>query len=187
MESSIPKSADLVVARNTRKPRSHLRQKPIAPKAEFIEAFQSDSICPVLLEKIFHFARRANQLYKPAPSCLTRGAARDRHGRRERDAVDASCATDESGSCGRRSRVVLTPRCWRELATMLCIARGMPGVSGVTVVTNLRVFYFYTQGCGRIERPAFPAPSMGESFIAGLGRITRRGGERVSVVGCLTS
>jgi hypothetical protein len=29
----------------------------------------------------------------------------------------------------------------------------------VTVVTNLRVFYFYTQGCGRIERPAFPAPS----------------------------
>ena len=33
-------------------PRSHLRQKPIAPKAEFIEAFQSDSICPVLLEKI---------------------------------------------------------------------------------------------------------------------------------------
>jgi hypothetical protein len=35
----------------------------------------------------------------------------------------------------------------------------MPGESGVTVVTNLRVFYFYTQGCGRIERPAFPAPS----------------------------
>ena len=49
LESSIPKSADLVVARNTRKSRSHLRQKPIAPKAEFIEAFQSDSICPVLL------------------------------------------------------------------------------------------------------------------------------------------
>src|SRR6476620_2633432 len=38
------------------------------------------------------------------------------------------------------------------------IARGMPGDSGVTVVTNSRVF-FYTRGCGRIERPAFPAPS----------------------------
>jgi hypothetical protein len=38
------------------------------------------------------------------------------------------------------------------------IARGMPGVSGVTVVTCLRAFYFCTQGCGRIERPAFPAP-----------------------------
>jgi hypothetical protein len=34
----------------------------------------------------------------------------------------------------------------------------MPGVSGVTVVTNSRVF-FYTRGCGRSGRPAFPAPS----------------------------
>jgi hypothetical protein len=34
----------------------------------------------------------------------------------------------------------------------------MPGVSGVTVVTNARVFYT-TRGCGRIGRPAFPAPS----------------------------
>jgi hypothetical protein len=42
--------------------------------------------------------------------------------------------------------------------TVKTIARGMPGLSGVTVVTNSRVF-FYTRGCGRIERPAFPAPS----------------------------
>src|SRR5258708_34208991 len=34
----------------------------------------------------------------------------------------------------------------------------MPGDPGVTVVTNSRVFY-YTRGCGRIARPAFPAPS----------------------------
>jgi hypothetical protein len=27
------------------------------------------------------------------------------------------------------------------------------------VVTCLRAFYFCTQGCGRIERPAFPEPS----------------------------
>jgi hypothetical protein len=40
------------------------------------------------------------------------------------------------------------------------IARGMPGDPGVTVVTNSRVF-FYTRGCGRIERPAFPAPLLG--------------------------
>src|ERR1700732_2936258 len=40
------------------------------------------------------------------------------------------------------------------------IARGMPGDSGVTVVTCLRAFYFCTQGSGRIERPAFPAPSV---------------------------
>src|SRR6478672_10076466 len=39
------------------------------------------------------------------------------------------------------------------------IARGMPGRSGVTVVTMLVCFFHCTRGCGRIERPAFPAPS----------------------------
>jgi hypothetical protein len=43
--------------------------------------------------------------------------------------------------------------------TVKTIARGMPGVSGVTVVTNACAFYQYTRGCGRIGRPAFPAPS----------------------------
>ena len=40
------------------------------------------------------------------------------------------------------------------------IARGMPGRSGVTVVTTLVRFLFCVRGCGRIERPAFPAPSV---------------------------
>jgi hypothetical protein len=36
----------------------------------------------------------------------------------------------------------------------------MLGVSGVTVVTMLVwLFFFCPPGCGRIERPAFPAPS----------------------------
>jgi hypothetical protein len=35
----------------------------------------------------------------------------------------------------------------------------MPGDSGVTVVITLVCFLFCTQGCGCIERPAFPAPS----------------------------
>src|SRR5258705_12648018 len=39
------------------------------------------------------------------------------------------------------------------------IARGMPGRSGVTVVTNSHAFLFCVRGCGRIARPAFPAPS----------------------------
>src|SRR5258705_2891883 len=39
------------------------------------------------------------------------------------------------------------------------IARGMPGRSGVTVVTTLVCLFFYTRGCGSIVRPAFPAPS----------------------------
>src|SRR5258705_8681692 len=40
------------------------------------------------------------------------------------------------------------------------IARGMPGETGVTVVTTLVCLFFYhTRDCGCIERPAFPAPS----------------------------
>ncbi len=43
------------------------------------------------------------------------------------------------------------------------IARGMPGCSGVLVVTTLACFVFYCmRGCGRIARPAFPAPSVSE-------------------------
>src|SRR6266478_7690525 len=41
------------------------------------------------------------------------------------------------------------------------IARGMPGDSGVTVVTTLVCFVFFgTRGCGCIGHPAFPAPSI---------------------------
>jgi len=41
------------------------------------------------------------------------------------------------------------------------IARGMPGDSGVTVVTTTGVAVFFCPpGCGRIGRPAFPAPSL---------------------------
>jgi hypothetical protein len=46
--------------------------------------------------------------------------------------------------------------------TRKTIARGMPGDSGVTVVTTLGVAFFLPAGCGRIERPAFPAPSASE-------------------------
>jgi hypothetical protein len=88
-------------------------------------------------------------------------------------------------ACGRRSRVVLTPRRWCQVGgrrfrrrrwqkspvtgesaeeTVKTIARGMPGETGVTVVTMLVCFIlFCTRGCGCIERPAFPAPSLGEN------------------------
>src|SRR5216117_1553754 len=57
------------------------------------------------------------------------------------------------------------------------IARGMPGRSGVTVVTTLVCFVlFRTRGCGRIKRPAFPAPSVSwaDGFLQNLGRIAPR-------------
>ena len=50
----------------------------------------------------------------------------------------------------------------------------MPGVSGVTVVTNARVYYHTTRGCGRTKRPAFPAPSLGRKFLHNPGA-SRRG------------
>jgi hypothetical protein len=76
--------------------------------------------------------------------------------------------------------VVLTPRRWRSSfaevsarrwwqespltkesakETVNTIARGMPGETGVTVaITLVCLVLFCTRGCGRIERPAFPAP-----------------------------
>src|SRR5207247_1679858 len=66
------------------------------------------------------------------------------------------------------------------------IARGMPGRSGVTVVTMLVCFIlFRTRDCGRIARPAFPAPSdlRGQEIQANLARKARRDRKAVSVHG----
>jgi hypothetical protein len=128
----------------------------VAPNDKFIEPDQSDSTCPLLPSKIFPFPLPPNHLHLSRRPASSRGAFRDRHGRRARDAVDASGARDECTECGRRSRVVLIPRRWDQVGgrkfrrrrwqespvtgeitkeTVKTIARGMPGVSGVTVVT----------------------------------------------------
>jgi hypothetical protein len=47
----------------------------------------------------------------------------------------------------------------------------MPGVSGVTVVTNARAYYQYTRGCGRTSARHSLRPLMeGGKLIAKLGR-----------------
>jgi hypothetical protein len=91
--------------------------------------------------------------------------------------------------------VVLTPRRWCQVGggnsagdgvnkpitgestkkTVKTIARGMPGDLGVTVVTNSCAFHLCTRGCGRIKRPAFPAPSdfLGEWFMHNSGASRR--------------
>jgi len=48
-------------------------------------------------------------------SASARGAYRDRHGRWARDATDALVSPDERCRRGRQSRVVLTPRRWRQV------------------------------------------------------------------------
>src|SRR3977135_4307843 len=56
------------------------------------------------------------------------------------------------------------------------IARGVPGNPGVTVVTTLVCFLLCTRGCGRIRRPAFPAPSeFRERQVYGKNRAKHRG------------
>jgi len=49
-------------------------------------------------------------------------------------------------------------------------AQGMPGDSGVTVVTNSYAILFCMRGCGCFGRPAFPAPS---DFLGGMLCTTR--------------
>jgi hypothetical protein len=65
-----------------------------SPKTDFPLQPQRDLPCPVLPEKIFHFACRANHNYKPAPS---RASHEGRFAivtkRWARDAMDASAAT----------------------------------------------------------------------------------------------
>jgi hypothetical protein len=60
---------------------------------------------------------------------------------------------------------------------------GMPGESGVTVVTMLVCSLpFCTRGCGCIGHPAFPTPSVGRDIHAQLGRIAPRECEVVSEI-----
>src|SRR6476646_10652767 len=56
------------------------------------------------------------------------------------------------------------------------IARGMPGRSGVTVVTTLGCLFSSAPRLRRIKRPAFPAPSIlgGANVLANLGQIMPR-------------
>jgi hypothetical protein len=132
-------------------------------------------------KNILLFRNPKSALYVSHPRPTERGV-RDRHERGARDAMDGRSAKTRAPPCGRRSRVVLTPLSRfqvggdKPLATVAIergspgrarsscntIVRGMPGCSGVTVVTMPVRLFFCRPGCGRVERPAFPAPSLGE-------------------------
>src|SRR5579872_5648974 len=104
-----------------------------------------------------------------------------------RDAVDVLAPLTNGARGGRRSRVVLTPRRWRQVCgdnpasdggkkarltrkstkeTVKTIARGMPGVFRCDRGDlSLCAFLFRTQGCGRINAPGIPCAS----FFQGAG------------------
>jgi hypothetical protein len=116
--------------------------------------------------------------------------------------MDAGGAADESVPCGRRSRVVLTPRRWRQVGERNFIGdggkkarspgrarnkllkpsrAGMPGDPGATVVTNACVLLPYTRGCGCNGHPAFPTPFVGREIQEQLARFALRERESVSI------
>src|SRR5579859_7206809 len=81
-------------------------------KTEFLEIFQPDSTCPALSENIFHFARRANHLYKPARLVSQEGRLAIVTKRGTGCDGRFSVARDGRGQSVRRNRVVLISRRW---------------------------------------------------------------------------
>jgi hypothetical protein len=91
-----------------------LRPTTLARTAKFVERDQHDSICPVVALKIFLFPSDPNHLFIRASRLLSRGVSRSSR------TWAAGCggrgrAIDEQRQRGRRSRVVLMPRCWRQV------------------------------------------------------------------------
>ena len=96
------------------------REKTAAPKTKILTRDQCVSICPVLAVKIISFVSHPNQRHiQNHPALAKRGVSRSSR-TLVRDAVDASLAERRTARlCGRRSRVVLTPRRWRQVGGMI--------------------------------------------------------------------
>jgi hypothetical protein len=108
--------------------------------------------CPARFVKIFCFSEDPNQIYIDSRPASQRGGSRSSRTRGGMRWTRVVLQTSGARS-GLRSRVVLTPRCWRQVGekqfsparvakkpvaresakeTVKTIARGMPGDSGVT-------------------------------------------------------
>jgi hypothetical protein len=98
--------------------------------------------------------------------------------------VDVAALLTNSAGCGRRSRVVLTPRRWRQVdggnsigdgdnkarspgrarnKPLKPLRAGMPGDPGVSVVTNARVYYT-TRAAAGARAPGIPHALIGRKF-----------------------
>jgi hypothetical protein len=154
--------------------------KALAPKIEFIEPFQSDLPCPVRVEKISRFPCRANHLYKLArPGSPTRGVSRSSRtwscgcgGRFWRDKTSAFEADGEvvwSWHLDADAKLALIASAIALMTetikpdlrggtkeTVKTIARGMPGDSGVTVVTTLVCFFILHTRLRARSAPGIP-------------------------------
>jgi hypothetical protein len=156
-------------------------------------------ILPVVLicRRDVRLRRRANQWPQLARLALTRGAYRDRHGRRARDAMACWRARRAplmrtAKSCGpgaptlassfavmiREATVAKKPGTPRRARISRQTNRaGNAGCFGVPVVTCLRAFFICTQGCGCVRCTGIPCALffVRDEIDASLGREARRG------------
>src|SRR6266545_3488192 len=97
--------------------------------------------------------------------------------------MDARAATDVCSLSVRRSRVVLTPRCWRQVAEGSSPAQVFP-LPCMLVCTFVSANRTRDRGCSK--HPVFPVPSdkEGANEHANLGRSAPRECETISIRHC---
>jgi hypothetical protein len=153
-----------------------------ARSGRFVEPDQADATCPVPLAKIFMFSFDPNHLHVARVPAHTQGAFRDRHERKVGMRWTRAALLTRALICGRRSRVVLTPRRRRQVSQkclrgdgdkkarssgrvrnkLLKPSRaGMPGDPGATVVTSACAYYTSRTRL-RVQRaPGIPRSPLG--------------------------
>ena len=130
--------------------------------------------------------------------------ARDGIAARVERLVSDQQRADERCCCVRRSRVVLTPRRWRQVGGIISaddgdnkarspgrarrkplkpLRAGTPGDSGVLVYSCAVLLLKRTRACGCHGHPAFPTPSLGGRAKQHLGRFASRGRKRAFEIG----
>jgi hypothetical protein len=159
-----------------------------------------------------YFRSRLTQIKSISLAVLPHtGAYRDRHGRGAgcggRGSVGRANSAQTNGACcGRQSRVVLTPRRWRQVRgnfprndggkkarspgrarnkPLKPLRAGMPGESGATVVTTLVCYHHTLHTRLRVQRaPGIPHALCfpGRTVHAQLGRLAPRECGRASFV-----
>jgi hypothetical protein len=149
--------------------------------------------------KIFLFPSDANHLHIPRHPGPHKGAFRDRHGRKVGMRWTQAALLTRALTCGRRSRVVLTPRRWRQVLSeairksdggkkarspgrarskpLTPSRAGMPGDPGATVVTNARAYYSPRAAAGATGTRHSPRPLSGERDMHNSGASRRENAE----------
>jgi hypothetical protein len=150
---------------------------------------------PAPFAKIFRFTFDPNHFYIVRIPAQHRGAFRDRHERKVGMRWTRVARLTRALTCGWRSRVVLTPRRWRQVGEsnftndggkqarsprrarrkpLKPSRAGMPGDPGATVVTNARAIYSTRAAAGATGTRHSPLPQRGAKFKHHSGA-TRRG------------